>query len=113
MNSLIGLGRQSGVVIHPNGEVIICNWWKNNIVGVPRVSDGKLVGLGETFGVTDNFDEEPPVVDIASFLPKNAVIVYDEDNRYDSLAGYAGNICEITVRGTDETAIVIFPDYWE
>lgn len=99
-------GCDSGVVEYNNG-IIICNWYANDLNGIPRfLPPLGLLGLSETLtaeyvGVCDDIYE----------AVKDKNIIYDENKDFKALRNKKGQKFNIYVNGELKVAIYT-PDDW-
>jgi len=97
-------GQESGVVIHENGDMLICNW--ASIFGLPRMDPFGYAPMGMNEKLTlDGGPEEIP--DIGKWLDNHTHnILYNFNGDYPQLWGCSGKL--YTVSGVT----VIAPDEW-
>jgi hypothetical protein len=102
-------GQESGIVVYPNGETIICNWSDQSLKGLPRVlSFGKLIGLGEKIKLIKT--QKMTWEDIEKWAETDIKIIYDYNDDAWILPDTYGIGYEIEAGGT--TALVYAPDGW-
>ena len=99
-------GCESGVVEYNNG-IIICNWYANDLNGIPRfLPPLGLLGLSETLTA-----EYIIVCDDIYEAIKDKNIIYDENKDFKSLRKVSGSKYHIYANGELKVAIYT-PDNW-
>lgn len=98
-------GQESGLILHWNGELMICNWQSTN--GLPRVDPMGLglIGIGEEL-YTEGEPEQ--IEDIGAWLKNiDYDLIYDRNDELSTLDGQSGKLFSL-----DNYVYVIAPDGW-
>ena len=75
-NLLEATGKESGAILFPTGEIVVCNW--KDYQGIPRDFAGGLIGVPEELTVNYRPHNE---VDFRQSLPAiNAMLEYQKEN---------------------------------
>jgi hypothetical protein len=103
-------GQESGVVVYPNGEALICNWSDQSLNGLPHVAPfGGLLWLGETIKLLKT-QNKMSWADVVDWAKSDINIIYDRNNDENTLPDSHGIGYEIDTGST--TALVYAPADW-
>lgn len=102
-------GQDSGIVIYPNGDTVICNW--EGLDGLPRLFAGMLIGLGEPIAEPE-WIENVDQMELKKILNDKTRSIFDQNGDLEGIIS-GENIGDYNACYTlpDETKIIA-PTEW-